>query len=162
MARSGLDPAKREAILTSVREGAGQRSAGSIAREHGVAVSTVTRLAKQHGLDGQWQRTTLARATEAKTVDNRARRAQLADDHLSDAIRLRRERLWSPTPIVTPSGQMIELELPPAQDVRHYMAAIGAAIKTSMEVERHDASDSSAGAAVDAWLRAMLGGDGGD
>lgn len=152
-----LDPARREEIAQAIRDGAGTRSRNSIAREHNVSPSTVSKIAEEAGIENPFDRTLLARACEAKTVDNRARRAQLAEDHLSDAIRLR-ERIWQPASVVTPQGEVVVIELPNAQDVRHFMSAVGQAIKVSMEVERHDAADGTASSAVDAWLRDVLGG----
>lgn len=67
-----LDPAKRDAITRAIRDGAGERSAGSIAREHHVAVNTVTRLARAIGLPDAFVRDRTEKATAARNVDQRA------------------------------------------------------------------------------------------
>jgi hypothetical protein len=71
-------------------------------------------------------------------------RTQLALDHLEDAVRIRSERLWAPCTVVAATGKLIELDLPPAKDVRDFMASVGSALKISMDVEKHDSGDQGA------------------
>lgn len=138
-----IDPEKRAAIEQSIREGAGTRSAGSIAREFQVGRTTVLRIAQQAGLDGAWDRTKTLHASRATAIDNKAVRAQLAADHLSDAVEIRK-RLWEPAEAMTAMGEIVMMSLPPARDVKDFMTSVGAALKVSMEVEKHDAGDATA------------------
>lgn len=131
---------KKQTILNAIRDGAGTRSAGSIAKEHHVGRTTVLRIAQQAGLGDAWDRTKTLHASRARAIDGKALRTQLALDHLEDAVRIR-ERLWEPTEMVAPSGQIVMLSLPPARDVKDFMGSVGAALKVSMDVEKHDHAD---------------------
>jgi hypothetical protein len=145
-----LDPDKRAAIVETIRGNDGSRSAGSIAKEFGVARSTVTKIAADAGIDGAFERTQVLRASRAKQIDNRARRAALVDGYLDDAERIR-GRLWQSSEMVTVTGERIWLELPGARDVRDFVMAGTSLIKTTIDVEKHDIQDGSADA------KSMLG-----
>lgn len=67
---------KRAAILADVE--AGEKSAGRIAKDHGVSVSTVSRLAAKAGAGDGWQRSKTKKATEAATADAEAKRTALS------------------------------------------------------------------------------------
>jgi len=152
-----ITPEERAAILADIN--AGELPRNAIARKYKRSPGTISNIARENGLEGRaFDRTATARASRAKQIDNVAVRAQLAEDHLADAVRIR-ERLWEPCDVVTSTGEVRTLLLPPAGDVRNFMASVGAAIKTSMEVEKHDARDDSGASAVDSWLRDVLGKD---
>lgn len=148
-----LDPAKRAAIEQAIRNGAGECSRNAIAREFGVAASTVSRIAADAGIEDAFDRSKTFRASRARVVDAKAVRSQLAQDYLADAVRVR-ERLWLPADVVAPSGEVVTLELPSARDVKDFMSSVGQAIKISMEVEKHDAAS---GDAVDEARSMLLG-----
>ena len=137
-----LNEAKREAILNDIQATAGtpDGTVRKIADRNSVSTATVQRIAKAAGLEDVWSRDRTANASRARAVDSQALRTQLAWDHLADAVRIR-ERLWEPAELVTATGQVVSLALPPAKDVRDFMASVGSALKISMEVEKHDVAD---------------------
>lgn len=141
-----LDPAKRAAILTDIR--AGTLSARAIAKAHGVAPSTVSKLAADNGVVDAFERAHTEKATRAREADSRAERAALKADLLADARRLR-ERAWRPYTVAmgTPMGvQKVTLDLPPLGDVRSAYTAIGIVIDKHLALDRHD---NAGGAGVD-------------
>lgn len=69
---------QRSAILDAIRSGYGERSAGSIARDHGVSDRLVRKVAAENGLSDTWSRDQTKRATAAAEVDHRARLVALA------------------------------------------------------------------------------------
>lgn len=138
-----LDAQKREAILAAIRAGAGWRSRNDIAREHDVSAATVGNIAAEAGVTDAFDRTHLARASQAKQVDNRARRAALVQAYLDDAERIRK-RLWEPAEQVTATGQVVSLTLPQGRDVRDFAMAGTALVKATIEVEKHDQGDQGA------------------
>ena len=153
-----MPPDKRAAIIAAIEacvDGTNEQSAGAIARAHDVAPSTVTKIAKQEGLDEAWQRTQTAAASRATAIDNRARRAALSSGMLEDAERLR-ARLWEPTTVVTATGSKVALELPPPGDARQLSSAITGFVKASLDIDGRDA-EVEQHAAVDVWLRQVTG-----
>lgn len=141
-----IDPDKRRAIAAAIRAGTGQRSRNSIARQFGVAGRTVGKIAEEQGLTDAWDRTVTARASASKQADNRARRAELGQLLLADSFRLR-ERLWQPAETVLPNGDTTITELPGARDVRDFAVAVQGAVRTHLDLDRHDAADDGVGAA---------------
>ncbi len=135
-----LTPERRAAIEQAIRDGAGHRSAGSIAKEIGCSRTTVTKVAGQIGMGDVFDRSKTANAAKAKQADNRSRRAAIVDAYLADAEKIRL-RLWEPAEMMTPMGEVIHLTLPGARDVRDFAMAGTALIKASIEVEKHDAGD---------------------
>ncbi|WP_067184573.1 hypothetical protein [Microtetraspora niveoalba] len=115
-----LDPTVRAAILNDIR--AGQKSARQIGRDHGVATSTVSRLAKTTGEGDGWQRSQTEKATRAKQADNRSRRAHLASLALDDADAMRRRALTSEA----------------GRDARDFATAYGIFIDKHATLERFD------------------------
>jgi transposase-like protein len=134
---------KRQSILDAIKSGAGWRSRNDIAKEFGVAGSTVGKIAEDEGIVDAFDRTQVARASEAKQVDNRARRAELSALLLEDSFRLR-ERMWQPAETILPNGQIITTELPVARDVRDFSASVQANVKTHLDVDKHDVGDQGA------------------
>jgi transposase-like protein len=136
-----LAPAKRAAILQDIR--AGGKSRNDIARAHGVAASTVGKIAADEGVTDAFDRTHSLKGARAKAVDNRAKRAQLESDLLDDAQKIRK-RAWSPYTVVVsgPEGaETVTLELPPLQDVRAAYTSIGIIVDKSVVIEKHDSGD---------------------
>lgn len=137
---------KRAAILADIH--AGTKSRNQIARDHSVAASTVTRLAKDANVNEAFDRSKTEKATRAKAVDVKALREQLKQDLLADAQRFR-ERAWGPYQVVvsTPHGaDIVTLDEPPLTEARAAYTAIGIAIDKSLVLEKHDAVDGAAGA----------------
>jgi len=132
-----LEPAKRQAIIDAIRAGRGQVVARQIARQFQVSISTVSKIAKDEGLSDNFDRSLTARATAAKVQDNRAMRADLAALLLADTFKLR-ERMWTPSEQLLPSGKVVVLDLPPARDVRDFGAALQLDAKTHLELDAHD------------------------
>lgn len=141
-----LPDADREAILNDIRASAGtlEGSVRKIADRNRVSTATVQRVAKAAGLDDAWSRDKTLHASRARAIDSKSIRTQLALDHLNDAVRIRAERLWAPCTILAATGKLVELDLPPARDVKDFMASVGSALKTSMDVEKHDSGDQGA------------------
>lgn len=132
---------KRAAILTDIK--AGQLGARQIAIQHGVAASTVTRLAAQAGIDGAFERSQTENATRATVADSRSRRAQLASDLLDDAEKLR-ARAWKPYSYYERGmggAELVTLELPPLKEVKEAYVSLGVAVDKHVALERHDATD---------------------
>lgn len=134
---------KRQHILDAIKAGAGWRSRNDIAKEFGVAGSTVGKIAEDEGIVDAFDRTKVARASEAKQVDNRARRAELSALLLEDSFKLR-DRMWQPAETILPNGQIVLTELPVARDVRDFSASVQANIKTHLDVDKHDTGDQGA------------------
>jgi transposase-like protein len=127
---------KRQAIADAVRAGGTQRG---IARDFGVSGGTVQNIVAEYGIENAFDRTATARASAAKRIDNAAKRAQLSESNLDDAMRVR-ERIWQPADQVVPSGQIVTLDLPSARDVRDFAAAVQALAKTHIELDKHDSA----------------------
>lgn len=136
-----MAPELRAAILEDIR--AGGKSRNQIARAHGVAASTVGKIAADEGIADAFDRTHALKGARAKAVDNRATRAQLESDLLDDAQKLRK-RAWSKYTVVVggPEGaETVTLDLPPLQDVRAAYTAIGIIVDKSVVIEKHDSGD---------------------
>ncbi len=132
-------------------------SRAEIARRMGRGATTIGRVADSLGLVFDHRRTMAA--TRAAQVDAAHRRAELAAGLLEDAFRLR-QQLFSPCVVYdfTRDGLFVRgtLDRPPMTDQRAGMSAIGVAVDRHLALIRADADDTGA-AAVDAWLRDILG-----
>lgn len=144
---NGLPPEKRAAILADIT--AGGKSLNQIAKDRGVAKATVSKIAKDEGLTNAFDRSRTEAATRAHAIDCRARREALKDQLIEDAERLR-ARAWQPYEVVVDNRQLgpqtMTLDLPPAQDVRAFYAAVGLAIDKHCRLEQYDAVDTAADA----------------
>jgi hypothetical protein len=130
----------RAAILTDIR--AGKDSARAIAKKHGVAASTISKLAKDAGVVDAFERVQTQKATRAAEIDNRARRAIIATELLNDVAHLR-ERAWSPYTVAMGTAMGVEkvtLDLPPLGEVRSAYTAIGIVLDKHLALDRHDNS----------------------
>lgn len=126
-------------------------SRNAIAKELGRPWSTITKVAKELGLS--FDRAATEKAVAAKVIDNKARRAQLSEDLLHDAQRLR-ERAWSSYSWYERTKDdvvKVTAELPPLADVRNAYTAIAIAIDKHAVLEKLDSDSGAAGA------RSMLG-----
>lgn len=146
----------RQAVRRLHAEG---KSLRAIAREIGRSPVTVGSIAKAAGLAFD-QRPT-AHAVKAKVQDNRARRAALVaslyDIAENDVAYLLRRGLYNLTEVS--AGQAVEyvVDRLPAADRRALLGAISTAAQTALRLEQVD-TDEQGLPAVDAWLRAVLGG----
>jgi hypothetical protein len=159
-----LDPAKREAIEADITAG---KSRNQIARDHEVSGSTVTRIAQGiaerngHRSD-DFDRSKTVNATRARKFDSAAARAQLVADLYGDAQRFRARGWDEYTQIVSgPLGaELVTTKLPPLRDQQSAYTALAICVDKAAKLEAIDAGDGAEGlAAVDQWLRGMLGGD---
>jgi hypothetical protein len=146
---------ERERVRELHAQGFGRNQ---IAIELGRSAGTVTTIAKQLGLS--FDRSETAAATEAKVQDAKAIRAQLAIDLLSDARRLR-EQLWQPALVYSFGGRDNTYaetwqDKPDFASQLKIVQAAKAALDGVLRIEAHDA-DTQGLAAVDAWLRDMIG-----
>lgn len=150
----------RAAILTDIR--AGTLSARAIAKNHGVASSTVSKLAADNGVANAFERTQTRKATRAREADNAERRATLAsrrltlaEDLTSDAEKLRAQ-LWQPHEYFDWGGKDHDFDThtttePTPADKRALMGAAAVAVDKSIKLAPIDGGDDPAA------VRSMLG-----
>lgn len=158
MPRTGpIPPEKRAAILEEIKTSG--KSRNQIARDQGVSMSSVTKIAQDNGLGDAFDRSRTEAATRAKVIDGRGLREQLKNDLLQDA-QLIRARAWQEYQVVvsTPKGAEIKtLTLPPLGDVRNAYTAVAIAIDKALRLEQYDAAGDNGASAVDEWLRSLVG-----
>lgn len=139
MPRNGpLDPNKRAAILADIQ--ARQLGRNAIARKHHVGLGTVSTIAHDEGIYDAFDRTQTARATADRQADMRARRAQLAEDLLDDAERIR-DRLFDPYTAAVSGREGVErvtLDEPDAAALRNFMTSIAVALDKHIALDKHD------------------------
>jgi IS30 family transposase len=116
------------------------RSRNDIAAELGRSGSTISKIAGRLGLT--FNRARVAAATDAKVVDAKAKRAQLMNDLLDDAQRLR-QQLWSPTTVYSFGGKdntyaSHDVPLPPVRDQRDIVQAVNTALSAALRLDQHD------------------------
>ncbi|MFB6392619.1 hypothetical protein [Polymorphospora lycopeni] len=129
---------KRAAILADIREN--KLGARQIAKKHGVAVSTVSKFAADANVANAFERTQTENATRARAADLRAARAELAEQLIDDAQRLR-ERAWSTYSYYERSNEgpeLVTLNLPPLAEVRQAYTSIGIALDKHMALKKFD------------------------
>lgn len=153
-----MDETKRQAILDDIK--AGEKSARQIARDHDVATSTVSRLAKATGEGDGWQRSQTKNATEAAKADNASLRAATSRRLLLKANEFLDQMDQEHTAFnfggKDNTFNSKVLPKPPVSDLRNLMTAAAVAIDKHLVIEKHDNSGESH-AAVDAWLEEMTG-----
>ncbi|MCF2531740.1 helix-turn-helix domain-containing protein [Yinghuangia soli] len=138
-----IDDDKRAAILADIK--AGELSARRIAAKHGVAQSTVSKLAKDTGEATAFDRSKTVRATRARTLDAAAVRAELTERRLAMAVTLHdvaaREvrKMAEPTTYWDWGGKDHDYDEttrpePHAQDRRAMMATVAQALDKSLKL----------------------------
>lgn len=140
---SQIDETRRAAILADIE--AGGQSLRAIAEQHGVSKSTVSTYAKAAGIDGGFDRTKTAVATQARVVDLAARRAELKEQLLDDVARLR-QRAWDRYGYYERGAEgpeYVELDLPPLREQRDAYAAINTAVGRYLDLEKADQGQGS-------------------
>jgi len=145
-----LDPAKRAAIAEDIRAG---KARNAIARERGVSPATVSNIARENNLT--FDRTLTETATRAKQIDNKARRAALAERLLDKATDLL-DLMDEPYLVYAFGGKDNDYnehlrDRPPATDLRNLMTSAAVAIDKHAVLEKLDTDSGAAGA------RSMLG-----
>lgn len=128
-----------DATIARIRElAASGVSRNDIARQLGVSPGSVTKYAPA----GSFDRAEVLAATKARQADMAKRRAQLADDLLDDARRMR-EQLWQPALVFNFGGKdntYEEHHLPEqsTEGKRTLMQAITAAVNAHTRLVDHD------------------------
>ncbi|MGW7198469.1 helix-turn-helix domain-containing protein [Streptomyces chryseus] len=138
-------------------QGKGRNEIAKLLRRSGKTISDIAAAA---GLS--FERAAEVRAaTEVRQADLAALRSQLALDLTYDAMKLR-EKLWKPTIVYNFGGaentyaQHTFDEAPPAE-ARTLLSALGVAVDRSLKLSPPE-TDVEGLAAVDAWLKGMMGG----
>lgn len=149
---------KRAAIITDIR--AGHLGARKIAAKHGVAPSTVTKLAGEAGIDDAFERSQTKNATAAAVVDNKALRILAAQRLIRKAHDLI-DQMDQPHIVFNIGGKDNTYEehlmaKPPTADLRNLMVTAATAIDKHLVLERHDANGpDAAGSLLGALLDGM-------
>lgn len=146
-----MDNEKRTAILNDIK--AGGNSCRGIARKHGVSDRLVRKIADENHIADPWSRAQTEKATRARTIDMKARRAEIAEVLLGDVHKFR-ERAWSKYKYYErgPEGpELVVLDLPPLREAREAYTALGIAVDKHDKLIKMD-SDNGAEEA-----RSMLG-----
>lgn len=132
------------------------KSCNAIAKELGVAPSTISLWAKREGLS--FDRSQVVAANHAHSVDLAARRIALKELMLEDAHRLR-EQLWQPARLVNFGGKdntlnETILDEPLFVDKKNLMSSVSLAVNA---FEKLDARDNDNGAGDAKSMLAALG-----
>lgn len=142
-----LGDEERRDIVEAAKRG---DSCTQIAKRHGRAKSTVSKIADEAGVP--FSRAQTAAATALKQEDNRARRAELAALLLDDAHRMRAQ-LWEPCQRweMTKDGDWMSVHLdePTFQDKRAITQSVRALMQTVAEMEKVDRESSEGMGEID-------------
>lgn len=158
-----MEDSKREQILADIEATAGtlDGTVRKIADRQGVSTATVQRVAKAAGLTDVWSRDTTQKGTQARQADLAEIRSLTAARFLQEANKML-DRLNEPCEVFAFGGSEGRfssevLHRPPSQEARNFMTAAAVALDKHLLLDKHD-SDDKGGAAVDAWLRHVMGG----
>lgn len=154
-----LAPDRREAIAADLRSGMHCREA---ARVHGVAQSTVSKLAAELGISFDRSKTKIA--TEAKVADMAATRARTSARFLDECNKLL-DQLHQPHMAYSFGGKdndynEHQFSEPPVDAKKTLITAAAIAFDKHIAQDRHDATGEGGASSVDAWLAAMIEGAG--
>lgn len=121
----------------------------AVQKNLGIPKATVTKWAKAGGIPTVHTART-REATEARSVDLKARRQELTSLLLEDAHKLRTQ-LWSPAKVINFGGKdntlaETTLDEPLFVDKKNIMAAVGIAIDRVVKLEAVDSDNGTAGA----------------
>jgi hypothetical protein len=151
-----------EAEIQRIRELHAQgKGRNEIGRIIGRSQRTISVYAARMHLE--FDRTMTEAATRARKADLEERRVILAEALQGDAERLT-EQLWQKAKVFNFGGkdntfEEREVDEPPFDAKKNIMAAAGIAIEKSLKLCPPDREDTEGLAAVDQWLRGMLGGE---
>lgn len=156
-----LDPTIREQIEQAIRAG-GHRNA--IAREYGVAGSTVGKIARNIEPDlghPAFDRAQTKRATAALQADQAAERARLRDLLLGDAHRLRAQ-LWNPAVFHSFGGKdhthiALELDQPTFEQQKAIMTSVGICVDKIVRLDSTDAGVEQAAGLIERLMSGIKG-----
>jgi transposase-like protein len=156
-----LPGAKREAILADVRAGKSCRQA---ARDHGVSAASVSKLAKDAGVNGAFKRSQVKEAVEARAVDIRAERQATSARFLRKCNEFldRTERPHLAFAFGGRDNTYNEhlLDEPPVDALRSLLTAAAIAFDKHLAQDKHDADDNHDLSSVDSWLDSLTAGAG--
>lgn len=160
MANQNTNPVKQEELDEMRRlhsEGYGRNE---ISRRTGRCLRTVSVQCAKMGLS--FDRTMTEAATAARNADLAEKRSILADALVDDALRLSAQ-VWEPATIHSFGGKdhsyaSRDVPEPLSADKKNLMAAAVAAAAQSLRLVPPD-TQAEGLAAVDTWLRGMMGGD---
>lgn len=153
--RKPVDSKTRALIRKLARDG---KSRNAVAREAGVSTSTVTKVCSEARPPITFDRSATKVAVEARVVDLKARRVELAQLMLETAFTLHGKLFEQRTVSTTDgSGGVVSYEVDPtAKDWQATLTAIGIATDKHLLLVRTDSDDRDL-PAVDAWLQLTLG-----
>lgn len=143
-----IDPAVYAAIDAALLDQADTRSRAQMARDLGVAPSTVGKRARLLGLDDRFATTGTTAATKSAADRRRALRSDLADKILTEDIPLLRKQLhkreWRRTVLVGRGMGEQSVEQVDEDDAvigkarKDLVTAISSAMGTAINVDKHD------------------------
>lgn len=153
-----ITPLIKAKILELQAAGIGRNA---IAREVGCSVYSVTKVAHAAGKDFVRGPGVIA-AIEANKVDGAKRRAVIKEQQLEDYAQMQK-RLWAPTEYVEHGGKDFDearytMNEPTHADKLKLVQAMGALLDRHLKLDAYD-SDEHGLAAVDVWLKGILGVD---
>ncbi|MFJ9128930.1 helix-turn-helix domain-containing protein [Streptomyces sp. NPDC102340] len=159
VSKGGLVTAEdRAEIIRLHGEGHGRNEIARITRR---SQRTVSLICAEEGLT--FDITVTEEATRHRIAQLAERRAVLAEALQGDAEHLT-ELMWSPATVYSFGGKdnvyrERDVNEPPAADKRNLMAAANVAIEKSLKLVPPEREDAEGLAAVDQWLRGMIGGE---
>lgn len=156
-ARAGsIDDKTRARVRKLARAG---RSQNSIAREVGIAQSSVKRICDAARPPITFDRSKVAAANEARVFDAKAARAQVAEQAMQRIGKLFDLLDAEHTVIGWYEGVATEhtIKRPTSGDMKNYITSIGILIDKHLVLVRHDSDDRDL-PSIDKWIAAMLGG----
>lgn len=145
-----VSPETRAQIIAAIKAG---KARNAIAREFEVSTGVVSRIASAEGLT--FDRTPIAAAIEARSIDLKAQRADLALRSINTARDLF-DSIYAPHEVThwdkegTMHREMIDR--PTAGDIRNYATAIGILVDKHAVLTRFDSDDRDL-PAVEVFLR---------
>ena len=147
---------ERQAIIDLIESG---KSARDVARESGRSAQTVSNIARSIGWE--FGRKNTAHAREARKAYGAEARAALAARLGEEAERLL-DQLHEPYLVFNFGGsdnvyREHLLTEPPIGEKRAIIQAATTAMRTVLDIDRHDNRADSGASAVDDWLRSVIG-----
>ncbi|WP_018219128.1 hypothetical protein [Salinispora vitiensis] len=131
----------RAAILADIHTNTLSRN--KIAAKHGVATSTVTKIAREAVGDTAFDRSHAEKGARARAFDAKAARATLIAQLYDDAQRFR-ARAWDPyTQVVSgPTGpELVTTKLPPLRDQQAAYTSLAITVDKALTLEKHDSDE---------------------
>lgn len=124
-----------QAVVEDLRSG--QYGRNEIATRNKVGRATVTRIAKEEGLDPSAKTNKTQHATRAVAVETRARKEQLKKELLDDiqALRVRAWSAWSKEVVTREGIEVLRADLPPLPEVASAYRAIGVCLDGLFKLE---------------------------